>query len=95
MVGYGKPKLVNLILNNYHQNILLIIIKNKNDANNNDYSKNEYIKIKELTRPNNQRNLLEKNWSLFLNHQEKLNHGYHSFIYFIYQFKDLKILKCP
>lgn len=68
---------------------------NKNDGNDNDYSKNEYIKIKELTRPNNQRNLLEKNWSLFLNHQEKLNHGYHSFIYFIYQFKDLKILKCP
>ena len=32
---------------------------------------------------------------IILNHQEKLNHGYHSFIYFIYQFKDLKILKCP
>ena len=61
-----------------------------------DYSKeNEYIKIKELTRPNNQRNLIEKNWSLFLNHQEKLIDGYHSFIYFIYQFKNLKILKCP
>ncbi|CAX42000.1 conserved hypothetical protein [Candida dubliniensis CD36] len=61
-----------------------------------DYSKkNEYIKIKQLTRPNNQQNLIEKNWSLFLNHQEKLIDGYHSFIYFIYQFKNLKILKCP
>ncbi|RCK57902.1 Beta-mannosyltransferase 1 [Candida viswanathii] len=54
----------------------------------------EYIKIKELIRPENERKGIEKNWSLFLNYQERLVDGYDAYLYFVYQIKDTKILKC-
>ncbi|RCK64431.1 Beta-mannosyltransferase 1 [Candida viswanathii] len=55
----------------------------------------EYIKVKELLRPNNERKGQEKNWAMFFNNQERLQYGYDNYIYFVYQFKNLKILKCP
>ncbi|RCK57901.1 Beta-mannosyltransferase 1 [Candida viswanathii] len=54
----------------------------------------EYIKIKEMVRPNNDRKGIEKNWALFLNYDERREQGYDSNVHFIYQFKDTKILKC-
>lgn len=54
----------------------------------------EYIKIKEMIRPENNRRPTEKNWGLFLNYEERQDQGFDSHLYFIYQFKDTKILKC-
>ncbi|RCK57545.1 Beta-mannosyltransferase 1 [Candida viswanathii] len=55
----------------------------------------EYIKVKEIRRPNDERSSTEKNWALFVNHQERLEYGYDNYMYFVYQFRNLKILKCP
>lgn len=54
----------------------------------------EYIKVKEILRPNRKRKGTEKNWAMFFNYKDKLEYGYDHFIYFVYQFKNLKVLKC-
>ena len=54
----------------------------------------EYIKIKEMIRPNNERRGTEKNWGLFLDYEMRKEKGFDTHLYFIYQFKDTKILKC-
>lgn len=63
--------------------------------NDEQFKNMEYIKVKEILRPNGKRSSKEKNWSMFFNHQEKLEYGYDNYVYFVYQFKNLKILKCP
>ena len=61
---------------------------------NNEFKKNEYIKIKEFVKPNNNRGRTEKNWALFINYNQRLNQGFDSHVYFANQLKNLKILKC-
>ena len=53
-----------------------------------------YVKSKELIKPNNKREDKEKNWAPFINYQQRLQQGFDSHVYFMYQFQDLKILKC-
>ena len=52
-----------------------------------------YVKSKELIKPNNKRDK-RKNWAPFINYQQRLQQGFDSHVYFMYQFQDLKILKC-
>ncbi|KAI5958966.1 BMT1 [Candida pseudojiufengensis] len=59
------------------------------------YKNQEYIKIKELILPNFKRMEKEKNWTPFIDFSERFkNNGIDKSINFIYQFKNLKILKC-
>ena len=54
----------------------------------------QYIKTKELMLPNGKRTKTEKNWSPFISYTDRLHSGQDEHIYFIYQYKDLRILKC-
>ncbi|KAI5951802.1 hypothetical protein KGF54_004877 [Candida jiufengensis] len=58
------------------------------------YTKHEYTKVKELILPNFKRTNKEKNWSPFIDLNERDKNGYDKSINLIYQFKNLKILKC-
>ncbi|KAL6453549.1 RHD1 Beta-mannosyltransferase 2 [Candida maltosa Xu316] len=58
-------------------------------------SKNKkYIRIKELVKPDGKRSAKEKNWAPFINFKSRKEDGYDSHLYFMYQFENLKILKC-
>ncbi|KAI5951803.1 hypothetical protein KGF54_004878 [Candida jiufengensis] len=58
------------------------------------YKMNEYVKIKELVLPNFKRMLKEKNWTPFIDLNQREMIGYDNSINLIYQFQNLKIIKC-
>ncbi|KAL6453127.1 BMT1 Beta-mannosyltransferase 1 [Candida maltosa Xu316] len=61
---------------------------------NSKQKQSEYIKVKELIKPDGGRKSQEKNWVLFINHEERQKHGFDVNLYFVYQLKNLKVLKC-
>lgn len=67
---------------------------NVEEISNSKYDNFEYIKIKHMELPNDEQSGVEKNWSLMINNQDRLTFGYDKYIYFVYQFLNLKILKC-
>ncbi|CAK9440352.1 uncharacterized protein LODBEIA_P44520 [Lodderomyces beijingensis] len=68
--------------------------KNNVDELDQEHKDKTYIKVKELLLPSGRREKKEKNWTPFVNFKERQLLGYDSNLYFVYQFQDLRILKC-
>lgn len=53
-----------------------------------------YLRVTELLRRIVEKSLTQKNWIPFSSFNDKKARGYDEFIYFIYEWSNLKILKC-
>lgn len=58
------------------------------------HAQNMYIRVKELVLPLGKREKKEKNWTPFVDYKERVQKGYDDSLKFVYQFKDLRILRC-
>lgn len=53
-----------------------------------------YLKVLELRRDGLPRVAIQKNWTPFIDFEERTQLGYDKYIYFVYRWSDLEILKC-
>lgn len=53
-----------------------------------------YNKVVELRRTDTDRLLVQKNWTPMFNYRERERYGYDKYIYFVYRWSNLEILKC-
>lgn len=68
---------------------------NVDGTKNKTFDSIKYNKVTELRRKDATRLPVQKNWSPFTSFDDKKVDGYDKSIYFIYEWEDLKVLKCP
>lgn len=54
----------------------------------------EYNRVAELRRQGDARLKVQKNWTPFISHNEREQYGHDKYIYFVYRWSKLEILKC-
>lgn len=58
------------------------------------FSEKIYNRVTELRISGTTRDAMQKNWVPFVNHEERTQYGYDRYIYFVYRWSSLEILKC-
>ncbi|KAK6465644.1 hypothetical protein DFJ63DRAFT_333062 [Scheffersomyces coipomensis] len=67
---------------------------NVEELPNHQYKLNLYNRISELKKIEVDRAYLQKNWTPFTSYYDRVKYGYDKYIYFIYKWEDIQVLKC-